>query len=181
MPQKRRNEDEVDVALEPFRRLMASGMPDADVAKRTGIPQRSVQRWRLKNGIKQSTTSSQVFKTVQAVSAFGEILTDLKQRTAHSSVLGAWEPPAFVTREHLNYDLFLLVLDAAHRVLDLSEEDIAKGMGITPSSVTQGLAIYNQHRLASGKVCLTCQAPLDPNQSANPFCTKLCERLHVHR
>lgn len=164
--------------LEPLRSLMLAGMTDAQVADRTHLSTRVIQRWRLKEGIKKSKAATKKLETVKAISAFGEALGDLRQRASHSPVLGTWEPPAFVVREHLDYDLFLKVLDAAYRIVGMSEEEVAKGLGLTPSSVTQGIAIYNTHR-KTGKPCLHCGDPIDPNRNSL-FCTSFCERVHAH-
>ncbi len=180
MPEKTvwRSEAEVSQRLEPFRHLIASGMTDAEVAKRTELTVRIVQRWRLKNSLKRTKrTLARQLETVQAISSFGEVLGDVKHRTLHSAVLGAWQPPAFVVREHLDYDQFLRVLDAACRIAGMSEEEVSKALGLTITSVQQGIAIMQRHRQGAGK-CSTCEAPLDPNMKS-AFCCSLCERLYV--
>ncbi len=181
MPEKKRPEAEVDKILEPYRHQMASGMSDEAVSKKTQLSERVIQRWRLKHQIKHRETHlSRQLETAQAVSSFGEILGDVKQRTAHSPVLGAWEPPTFLVREHVDYDLFLQVVDAAWRILGMNEEDIAKGLGMTITSVEQALVIYRRHRASSGKKCQACEGELDPNRKS-VFCSPLCEKLYVQR
>lgn len=170
---------DISKKLEPFRELIKSGMTDAQVAVRSHISVRTIQRWRLKEGLKKSTAATKKLETVKAVSAFGETLGDVRQRAAHSPVLGAWEAPAFVVREHLDYDNFLKVLDAAYRILGMSEDEIAKGLGLTQVSVAQGIEIYNNHR-KNGKRCLHCGDLIDPNR-VSVFCTTFCERVHVNR
>lgn len=178
MPEKK---TEVDKVLEPYLHQMASGMSDEDVAKKTQLSVRVIQRWRLKRNIKRRETHlSRQLETAQAISSFGEILGDVKQRTFHSPVLGAWEPPMFLVREHVDYDLFLQVVDAAYRILEMSEEDIAKGLGLTLTSVEQALTIYRHHRASSGQVCQTCSGELDPNRKSM-FCSPLCEKLYAQR
>lgn len=180
MPEKRewRSEAEVTKLLTPFLRLMESGMPDSMVAEKTRLTERVVCRWRLKQGIKRTKgLLPKHLDVVQAISGFGESLGDLKQRTKHSAVLGAWVPPAFLRREHVDYNQFLRVLDAAHRVLGMTETQISRGLGITLTSVEQGLAIYQQVRHQSKHRCQTCNDTIPEGRSL--WCSALCQRLHV--
>lgn len=181
MPNEKRpyfTEAEVTRVLEGYRRDIANGMSDAEVHRLTQIPIRTIQRWRLKNGLKhgkgfQAKDAAELY----AISSLGEALGDAKHRTSRSVVGGAWEPPVFMVREHINYDLFLRVIDTAYRVLGMSEGELSKALGMSPRTIEQGLAIYAQHMNASTRSCLHCEAKIDPNMNSL-FCTTICERLH---
>lgn len=180
MPEKRpyMRESEVNRLLDSYRQDMANGMSDAEVHRHTSIPIRTIQRWRLKNGLKHGK-GFEAKKTAElyAISALGEALGDARHRTSRSVVNGAWEPPVFMVREHINYDLFLRVLDAAHRVLGLTEMELVHALGMSPKTIEQGLMLYERHMNSATRSCLHCQAKLDPNMQGL-FCTTICERLH---
>jgi len=182
MPQDKRThftDKEKDELLDPLRMDMANGMTDDQAATLTGIPLRSVQRWRLQHGLKRPRGfESKELADIYAISTLGEALGDVRHRVQHSPVSGTWEPPMFVVREHLDYSLFLRLIDAAHRVLGLSPSDISSAMGVSPRSVEQGLEIYTRHLNTTTKKCLMCESLVDPNVNSN-FCTQLCEELYV--
>ncbi len=161
--------------LDALRFEISSGMGDDEVAKRTGLSTRTIQRWRLQQGLqKPKGAVGKQLEDIYAISTFGEALGDVKQRTTSSSVGGTWEPPVFVTRQHLDYDLFLRVLDASSRLLGLSEEELCHGLGMSPRSIEQGLAIQAAQR--TGRRCVTCKDQLTDNTST--FCSSICTRLH---
>lgn len=180
MPEKRswHSAAHVTSLLDPLRYEMSAGMSDEEVARRTQLPIRTVQRWRLREGLKRPRgLLSKQLETVHAISGFGEILGDVKQRTRHSPVLGAWQPPMFAVREHLDYDQFLRVLDAAYRIAGMSITELQRGLGLTRASVEQGLAIHERQSKEARK-CKTCGGPVDPG-SRDFFCTQLCEKLYA--
>ena len=180
MPEKRTyaTEAEVDRRLESLRTDIANGMTDAQASVLTGLSARTIQRWRLRHGLKKPKGfQARELAEVYAISTLGEALGDARHRTRRSVVDGRWEPPVFVVREHIDYDLFLRVLDAAHRVLGVSENDLVKALGMSPRTIEQGLAIYERHINATTRRCLHCEAPIDPNLTAH-FCTTICERMH---
>lgn len=183
MPEKRTHtsKEEVHRLLNQYRTDIANGMPDSDLVALTGLPARTVQRWRLSNGLKrprglEAKNAADVF----ALSLLGEGLGDVKHRTARSVVDGRWTPPVFVTREHLDYDLFLKVLDAAYRILGLTEEEISRGLGVSRLSVEQGLALYDRQRADSGKRCPTCKALMNTTDTAL-FCSVLCRDTYAEK
>ncbi len=119
----------------------------------------------------RSSTAKQA-ADIYAISTFGEALGDVKQRVAGSAVAGLWEPPVFLTREHLDYTLFLRVLDAAARLAGMSEAELVKGLGISARGIEQGLSIMAARQQSAAR-CMTCGGPaLD-----NKFCSALCEHL----
>lgn len=182
MPDEKRpyvRETEVNRQLESYRQDIVNGMGDQEIHRLTQIPIRTIQRWRLKNGLKHGKGfEAKQASEFYAISTLGEALGDARHRTSRSTVGGVWEPPVFVVREHIDYDRFLRVLDAAHRVLGMSEEELVKGLGMSPNSISQGLAIYARHLNSGNKKCLHCEALMDPN-TQSLFCTTICERLHV--
>jgi len=175
------SEEERDALLEPLRENLQAGMTDDEASRLTGVPVRSVQRWRLLHGLKKPKgLVGKQLAEVYAISTLGEALGDVRQRTRHSPTNGTWEPPMFVVREHLDYDLFLRLIDTAHRVLGLSPQDISKALGVSLLGVEQGLALYERHLHTTSKKCMTCDSAIDPSVNSN-FCTKLCERIHYAR
>lgn len=171
--------DVVNRKLDDLRFEISSGLSDEEVARRTGLSARSVQRWRLREGIKQVGGTQKVKKQlgdIYAVSTFGEALGDVKQRCDTSAVEGAWEPPAFVTRQHLDYALFLRVLDAGSRLLGLTEAELAQALGISATGIEQGLALNARRR--TGRRCITCNDHLFDTTSL--FCSDICRRLNAH-
>lgn len=183
MPQDKRtytSEAEVNAKLDRYRRDIAQGMSDTDLAKLTELPLRTIQRWRLKHGLKRPKgQNSKHVADIYALSVLGEGLADARQRTARSVLDGRWEPPLFVLREHLNYDAFLRVLDAAHRLLGMNEHELVTALGMSPKSIEQGLALYARQRADSSKTCPTCKDKMDPTRT-DLFCSSICERLHAH-
>lgn len=181
MPNEKRpyfQEAEVNRVLEGYRRDIASGMSDIEIHRLTRIPVRTIQRWRLKNGLRHAKGfEAKEAAELYALSALGEALGDAKHRTSRSVVGGTWEPPVFMVREHINYDLFLRVIDTAYRVIGLSETDLVKALGMSARTIEQGLAIYERHMNASTRSCLHCKAKIDPNVNSL-FCTTICERVH---
>lgn len=172
-------EAEVNAKLDPLRSDIAGGMPDEDVARLTELPLRTIQRWRLKHGLKKPKGFvAKSAADVYALSVLGEGLGDARHRARQSVVDGRWEPPVFVVREHIDYTAFLRVLDAAHRVLGMSEAELVAGLGMSPKSIEQGLAIYARQRADSGKTCPTCKEKMNLTDTSL-FCTALCERLYV--
>lgn len=165
--------DAVHRRLDDLRFEMSSGMSDEEVAKRTGVSVRTIQRWRLKEGLKRPKGPAKQLEDIYAISTFGEALGDVKHRTATSEVKGAWEPPVFVTRQHLDYPLFLRLLDAGNRLLGMTEEELCGALGVSPRSVEQGLAINAGRR--TQRRCATCN---DLMLSTEMFCSAICKRLH---
>ncbi len=180
MPDEKRpymKEAEVDRILDSYRQDIANGMTDAEIHRQTQIPVRTIQRWRLKKGLKHGKGFEKVTAELYAISTLGEALGDARHRTSRSVVNGAWEPPVFMVREHIDYDIFLRVLDAAHRLLGLSEDELRRGLGMSVKTIEQGLLLYERHMNTSTRSCLHCQAKLDPNVQ-QLFCSTICERLH---
>jgi len=176
-PKKYLPKHEAYARLEPFRRHIIAGMSDSDVAAKTGVAPRTIKAWRLENNIKKPKGfAAKQVEDVYAISQYGESLGDVKQRAYGSSVRGAWEPPFFVTREHIDYNLFLRLIDAGRRVLDLSEQEMSKALGVSLGSVEQGLQIYDAILRGSDKACLHCKTPIDPELS-NTYCSTICARL----
>lgn len=172
------SETEKNRRLEALRSDMVNGMSDKEVSDLTGIPARSVQRWRLANGLrKPKGFEAKQLADVFAISTLGEALGDVRQRARRSVVNGVWEPPAFVVRQHLDYDLFLRLLYVGKRVLGMSEDELGKALGVTPKSIEQGLVLYERHLQVTEKKCLTCGHKVDPNIQSL-FCTALCESLY---
>lgn len=171
-------EAEVNRRLEALRQDIANGMTDAEVQNLTGISLRTIQRWRLKQGLRKPRGFvAKVAADIYAISTLGEALGDARHRTTRSILDGRWEPPVFVVREHIDYDSFLRVLDAAYRVLGLSEQELVRALGMSPKTIEQGLALHARQRADSSKVCITCKEKMDSNNNSL-FCTALCERLH---
>lgn len=177
MPKRPYNSsNKVKAVLHQLRREIDGGMTDREVSERTGLPIRTIQRWRYREGLQHPAgTALKKMADIRAISAFGEALGDVKQRTTKSSVGGTWEPPAFVTRTHLDYNLFLKVLDAGARLMGLSEEQLCSGLGMTPLSVEQGLKILVS-RLKPDCFCACCGDRLSPG--SNVFCSTICKRVH---
>lgn len=174
MPKRKYDARSVHSELEALRYEMASGMGDEEVAKKTGYSPRTVQRWRLRNGVlKAKGAAAKQALDIYAISAFGEALGDVKQRTHQSAVKGAWEPPAFVTRAHIDYSQFLRLLDAGHRMLGMSDQELVAALGMTPLCIEQGLSLYyarlTEHR------CQHCRAQL---LTDSMFCSAHCKRQH---
>lgn len=168
--------EEVSRLLDPYRFEMSSGMKDEAVAKKTGLSVRAVQRWRLREGLRKPRgAAGKQLGDIHALSAFGEALGDVRQRTTSSAVGGTWEPPAFVTRQHIDYHLFLRLLDAGERLLGLTEDELGRALGMTPRSIEQGLLIAQARR---NQRCATCG---DLMFSGEIFCSSICKRLHGHR
>ncbi len=181
MPDEKRpyvKEAEVNRILDGMRFDIANGMTDAEASTITGLPVRTIQRWRLKNGLKKPKGfQARELAEVYAISTLGEALGDARHRTRRSVIDGRWEPPVFMVREHIDYDLFLRVVDTAHRVLGISENDLVKALGMSPRTIEQGLAIYTRHLNTATRRCLHCDSPIDPNVQAH-YCTTICERMH---
>lgn len=163
--------------LDDLRFEISSGMGDEEVAKKTSLSVRTIQRWRLREGLqKPKGTAGRKLEDIYAISTFGEVLGDVKHRTAASVVKGAWEPPVFVTRQHLDYSLFLRLLDAGNRLLGLTEDELTLALGVSVQGVEQGLAINRARRAA--RRCATCD---DQLLTDGLFCSDICKRLHGRR
>lgn len=161
--------------LEAYREKIVMGMSDDEVSTASGVAKRTVKQWRLENRIrKPKGFAAKQVEDTYAVSQFGESLGDVKHRTRASVVGGAWEPPVFVTREHLDYSLFLRTLDAAKRVLGMSNADITRALGVSMGSVEQGLEIYDRILRRSNAYCASCKTKLNPELNSN-FCSTICE------
>lgn len=168
-----RTADQTDALLRPYLEDMQAGMSDAEVSRKTGIGIRGVQRWRAQQEMKRPRSSAaKQAADIYAISTFGEALGDVKQRTASSAVGGLWEPPVFLTREHIDYTLFLRVLDAGSRLAGLSEAELVKGLGISGRGIEQGLQILAARQQHAPK-CMVCA---DPTLN-DKFCSALCARL----
>jgi len=166
---------ETDRCLRRHLEDIRSGISDTDLSKKTGLSPRTIKRWRLREGIqKPRGTSAVKLADAYAISTFGEALGDVKQRTTKSAVSGAWEPPTFVTREHINYDNFLRLLDAGYRLAGMTAAELTSALGMSSRSVEQGLAIYNANRSTTAK-CLTCE---EQALSTSQFCSGICSRLY---
>lgn len=171
-------EAETNRRLEGLRQDIANGMTDAEASKITGITARTIQRWRLKHGLKRPKGfDAKEAADVFALSTLGEALGDARHRTHRSVVDGRWEPPVFVVREHIDYSAFVRVVDAAHRILGMSEAELVRGLGMSPKTIEQALAIYARQRADSSKTCLHCKDKMDPMLN-NLFCSALCEKLY---
>lgn len=163
--------------LDDLRFEISSGMGDEEVAKKTGLSVRTIQRWRLREGLqKPKGTAGRKLEDIYAISTFGEVLGDVKHRTDASAVNGAWEPPVFVTRQHLDYTLFLRLLDAGSRLLGLTELELSQALGVSVQGVEQGFAINHQRRIS--RRCATCDDRLFTDEL---FCSAICKRLHGRR
>jgi hypothetical protein len=173
------SEAEVNAKLEPLRADIANGMSDDDVVRLTELPRRTIQRWRLKHGLKRPKGfEAKNAADVYTLSVLGEGLGDARHRTKRSVLDGRWEPPVFVVREHIDYDNFLRLLDTAHRVMGMTEHQLVAALGMSPKSIEQGLALYARQRADGSKTCLTCKEKMNTTDPAL-FCTALCERLHA--
>lgn len=181
MPTEKRTyvrEEEVNRRLDPLRHDIANGMTDVEASTLTDLPIRTIQRWRLKNGLKKPKGfQARELAEVYAISTLGEALGDARHRARRSVIDGTWEPPVFVTREFIDYDLFLRVIDTAHRILGLSEEELVGALGMSPKTIEQGLAIYRRHMNSGTRRCLHCNEIINPSLSTL-FCTTICERMH---
>ena len=175
MPRKYHRGFEVDSILQPFAEDIRSGASDEDISKRTSLSIRTIQRWRLQSQIKKPRgTGAKKAAVVYAVSLLGESLGDVKHRTADSCVKGLWEPPVFLTREHIDYRLFLKLLDAGARLQGMSEAELVRALGVSAVNVSQGLQLL--HAGTKGTPCPTC-GHLTPEM----FCSAICARAHRRR
>ena len=175
MPRKYHRGSEVDSILQPFAEDIRSGASDEDISKRTSLSIRTIQRWRLQSQIKKPRgTGAKKAAVVYAVSLLGESLGDVKHRTADSCVKGLWEPPVFLTREHIDYRLFLKLLDAGARLQGMSEAELVRALGVSAVNVSQGLQLL--HAGTKGTPCPTC-GHLTPEM----FCSAICARAHRRR
>jgi hypothetical protein len=156
-------------------------MSDIEVSKATGVGIRTVKRWRLANGIaRKRGFASKGIDDVYAISQFGEAIGDVKHRAERSSLSGGWEPPIFVTRMHLDYSLFVRVLEAGKRVLGMTNEELSKALGVSLGGIEQGLEIYERILRRSDELCVHCKTKLNP-EFKSPYCSTICERLACRR
>lgn len=176
MPTKRQyfTNDEVNKILDGYRLAITAGQTDDEVAKATGISTRTIQRWRLQVGLQRAPRPSKRVEEINAISAFGEHLQDVKHRTRSSAVDGKWQPPAFVTRQVLDYSLFLRALDACTRLAGMTEAEVAQALGVTPLSVEQGLAIYNN--ISKPNVCRNCRVRTELPGYCSAHCFNLKDK-----
>lgn len=171
MPRKYHREEEVDAILRPHLEDIRAGATDAEIAKKTAIGVRAVQRWRLRNTLKKPRgAASKKIAAVRAISLLGESLEDVKHRVAESPVGGAWEPPVFLTREHIKYPLFLRLLDAGHRLAGMSERELVEALGVAAVNITQGLQLLRA--TVHSTKCPRCGHP-----TSDTFCSAICARL----
>ena len=175
MPRKYHRGSEVDRILQPFAEDIRSGASDEDISKRTSLSVRTIQRWRLQYEMKKPRgTGAKKAAVVYAVGLLGESLGDVKHRTADSCVKGLWEPPVFLTREHIDYRLFLKLLDAGARLQGMSEAELVRALGVSAVNVSQGLQLLRAG--TKGTPCPTC-GHLTPEM----FCSAICARAHRRR
>jgi transposase len=168
---------ESSLRLEAYRDRIIAGMSDVEVAKAAGVAQRTVKRWRLANRItKPRGFASKHVEDVYAISQFGEVLGDVRHRAERSSLNGVWEPPVFVTRQHLDYSLFVRLIEAGKRVLGMTNEELSHAMGVSLGGIEQGVEIYERILRRSDELCLHCKAKLNP-EFKSPYCSTICERL----
>jgi hypothetical protein len=185
MPRESRtylSQQESSIRLEPYRDKVIAGMSDAEVSKATGVSPRTVKRWRLANRIvRPRGLASKRVEDVYAISQFGEMITDVKQRAKDSPLDGLWEPPVFVTRQHLDYSLFVRLLDTGRRVMGLTNDELSSALGVTPGSVEQGLVVCEKILRRSDAICAHCGMKMIPERNRT-YCSSICERLsHVQR
>lgn len=177
MPTKRQylSNDEVSRILDGYRFAITAGQTDEEIAGETGISTRTIQRWRLQVGLQRATRPTKKTEEINAISSFGEHLQDVKHRTRSSAVDGEWKPPAFVSRQVLDYSLFLQALDACTRLSGMTEEEVAQALGVTPLSIAQGLAIFNN--VTKSNTCKHCKAKT--NRAG--YCSAHCFNLEDKR
>ena len=174
MPKKYYREAEVEAALRPYAEDIRSGASDEAIAKRTALSVRIIQRWRLREGLRRPRgVRAKQDAVTYAMGLLGESLEDVKHRTAESVVNGSWHPPVFLTREHIQYNNFLRLLDAGARLLGMSEAELVGALGVSAVNVSQGLQLLQRaaaDNFKAGRRCKRCG-----HGTADIFCSAICE------
>lgn len=100
-------------SLVPFLRDAEAGASDADIARAAGCTVAQVRRARLARGIRRARgrPSTEARATALATAVLGAPFTPVIT-CVHSVVDGKFEPPRYLTREKLDYPVFLRCIRA---------------------------------------------------------------------
>ena len=117
--------------LEAYLAAARGGATDSEIARQAGVSLRRVRRWRQRNGIVRPR--GRMPTEMRAVAAATELLSrpfePVVSHVGDSPVQGRFEPPHYLLRAPLRYDL-LCDLIAALRKAGFQPDEIARGIGL---------------------------------------------------
>lgn len=168
----RLSEAEVGGVLVHFHEEMRNGVEDSEIAEETGIPVTRVRRYRQAHVVNRhqapigtSNLPVENPKYQAALDLFGdgsvpEFIVDVESPHLNHR----WEPPTYVRRVPLNYDLMCFGLYQLNR-FGMRTEQLANAFGILIEDVSDALSLYNSYLDRAGVLCPLCKGALiDPIQ-----------------
>lgn len=122
--------------LAPYLAEARAGASDAVIARATGATEAQVGRWRRNNNVTRPRGRPNVVArtTSLAVEVLGHPFDPVVAEVAGSRVGGRFEPPEYVLRDGLDYDLFVQLVEVLI-ISGFAEEEIARGLGVRPKDV----------------------------------------------
>lgn len=139
-PAKHIKAEQVDAMLAPYRVDAVNGVPDKLIAARAKVSPMIMRAWRRRQKIEPPPGRRPY--TMLLPYELQTMLGGAAARGPHptSSSLDAFEPPAYVLREPLDYACFVRVV-ATLRASGFSIQQIASGVGVLDRDVAQAVQV----------------------------------------
>lgn len=139
-----RKGSELDSILAPFTIDLAAGVPYEMVAQRTGLTEKQVAHWRVRQGIERAPgrPSRFVMTRFMARALVGRAAPAV-EHPVRAVGNGEWTPPEYLLRVPLHYDTFVHIVGVLVGT-GMSIDAVALGLGVAARDVSLAFEVHQR-------------------------------------